>query len=94
MAVGLEQRLGELPPEAGVLFVSVSALPEPGGVPKAFAVRLGIERKFAPEFGTALVRHYLGEELTSGSYEIRTEIFRGRAGRAARADGEARSDQA
>jgi hypothetical protein len=87
-----ERRFAELPPDAGILFVSVKAYPEMGGVPRVITVHLGLERRLSEDTGLALVKHYLAEELASGTFEIRAAVYRGLPGCAARAhDGAGRA---
>jgi hypothetical protein len=92
LAAVWERRFAELIPDAGILFVSVTAHPEMGGVPKVMTINLGLERRLGEDTGLALIKHYMAEELASGTFEIRAAVYRGLPGRAARAhDGASRA---
>jgi hypothetical protein len=77
-----ERRFQQLPPSAGVLFVSVAASPAPRGECRTYEVRLGIQRGFEEATGIALIRHVLAAEIESGRFQIRGAAYRGVAGAA------------
>lgn len=79
-----EEKIRELPSEAGVLFVSVKAEPIEGGDAKRFSVCLGMPRRFDEGTGTALVKHVLKDILTGCDIDVR--VLRGVTG-ACRDDG-------
>lgn len=82
LALGMEQRFQRLPPSAGVLFVSVRAVPESDGVAKSFEVRLGINRLFEEETGLALIKRVLEPEIAEKKFSISASVYRGVLGAA------------
>lgn len=75
----IERRLAEVSPDAGVLFVSVTAQPEEGGKSREFFVRLGIRRAFSEDAGRALIRQLCTQEISAG-LKILVSVFRGISG--------------
>ena len=84
-AMAMELKLSSLPPSAGVLFVSVKAVPSTNGGGVEFHVRLGISRKFTEETGRGLLRKVLEIERFGG-LKLFTAVYRGVSG-ACRDDG-------
>jgi hypothetical protein len=79
-----EETFRTLSPDAGILFVCIRAQAEHGGIPRVFEVILGMDRaRFDENTGHALVKRYLAEELSRGTFEIRSTIYPGVVGRAA-----------
>jgi hypothetical protein len=81
----MERLFAALPPQAGVLFVSIRPDPTEDGKGESFFLRLGIARRFEEETGLALVKKVLQEELRQG-LRIRVGVHRGISG-ACRDDG-------
>jgi hypothetical protein len=78
-----ERRFQQLPPDAGVIFISITAVPELGGDCHAYEVRLGINREFkGTANGILIVQHVLAEEIASGRYRIHATAHRGVSGSA------------
>lgn len=78
-----EQRLQDLPKEAGILFVGVQAYPEAGGDSREFHFTLGIDRKFEEETLKAVLRKTFEKEIEDGYFIITSRIYRGICGAAA-----------
>lgn len=72
-----EQRFAKLPTTAGVLFVSVRAIPTETGHVKTFEVRLGIARHLEEDTGLTLIKHVLEEEVKKGELLFPARVFRG-----------------
>ena len=81
----MEQRFASLPPQAGVLFVSIQPQPVDDGKSVEFYIRLGISRRFDEETGRALVKKVLSEEIKEG-LRLLVGVYRGVSG-ACRDDG-------
>jgi hypothetical protein len=75
----MERRLAQVAPEAGVLFVSVTAQPVEGGKSREFFVRLGIRRVFSEDAGRALIRQICSNEIQAG-LQVLVSVFRGISG--------------
>jgi hypothetical protein len=82
LAQEFESRIRRLPPEAGIIFVGVSAVPCKGGKSDSFDIVLGIDRKFEEATGQALLRKVFEEEIKDGELAITGRVFRGTAGAA------------
>jgi hypothetical protein len=72
-----ETRFQVLPPQAGVIFVSIRAVPAEGGACRAFWVRLGVATRIEQSTGLSLIKHVLAEEIASGKYEIQGAVYGG-----------------
>jgi hypothetical protein len=83
----IEQRFAHLPPEAGILFVSVGPQPTEDGKTVEFFIRLGIQRSLTEGAGRALVQQVLEQEIQSG-LKVYAGVYRGVSG-ACRDDGSA-----
>jgi hypothetical protein len=77
LSVEWMQRFQKLSPDAGVIFVSVTPMPEEGGECRVFAVRLGVVGTLEEATGLSLIKHVLAEEIASGKYEIQGAVYRG-----------------
>ncbi len=78
LAQSMERKFLKIPPGVGVVFVSVTPLPVPGGKCNTFDVVLGIERSLGSvETGAAIVKHILQEEMETGLINLRAQICRG-----------------
>jgi hypothetical protein len=73
----LESRFLTLPPEAGVLFVAIHAVPALGGKTEEFDVRLGISRQFEEGTGLAIIKKVLEDDLASGDIRVSAAVYRG-----------------
>lgn len=67
-----EKRLQALPASAGIIFVSVAAIPVEGGNTIFFDVSLGITKDFDPSLGVSLVKSVFDDEVSSGAAFFRT----------------------
>lgn len=86
-ARSFEKRLQRLSPDAGILFISVKAVPHERGNSKAFEVRLGISKGVGERAGVALVRHVFREEIERGlSFSV--SAYEGISGAARANDGD------
>lgn len=81
-----ERRFQMLPPEAGILFVSISPEPEQTGNCYKFIIRLGIKRPMERATAEALMKNVMEEELRSGRYIIMFAAYNGISGGAARVE--------
>lgn len=72
----MELKFTGLAPDAGVIFISVVAVPAPGGRSKQFEVRLGLSRQYEISTGLALIRKILESEIESG-LELSASVYRG-----------------
>ena len=72
----LEKKFLKLPPESGVLFISVRPIPTPGGRTKEFDVRLGISRRYEEGTGMAIIKKVLEDDL-KGGLDISAAVYRG-----------------
>lgn len=79
LAREMEAELCKLPAPAGILFASVSAVPEEEGVVTSFEVVLGIRRIFEEGTGVALIQTVLGGYIKAG-VDIRARVYRGISG--------------
>jgi hypothetical protein len=61
-----EARLQALPSQAGVLFVSVKAVPVVGGKATSFHVELGLSKTVGEGVGIPLVKKVFEEEIEAG----------------------------
>ncbi len=77
----MEKRLQEAAPSAGILFVSVRAVPVKGGKATAFDIRLGIVRSLEERTGMILIEHLFREEIKAG-IAINAAVYRGVRGAA------------
>lgn len=75
----MESRLAALPSEAGVLFISVTAVPGPEGVAPCFEVRLGMQRRFDESTGIGLIKKIFEKEIKDGM-NIAASVHRGISG--------------
>lgn len=83
MASEFARRLQELPASAGIIFVSVSAVPVEGGQTMTFDVCLGMSQQFDPSLGASLTKKVFEKELEKRLIEIRTvSVFSGVSGAA------------
>jgi hypothetical protein len=78
----MERRLQEVSRDAGVIFISVKAVPALKGDSINFEVRLGIERRFEEGTGIALIKHVFEEQINGGILNIDAAVFRGVCGSA------------
>ena len=78
-ARGFEKRLQHLSTEAGVLFVSVKAVPCADGISDTFEVRLGVRRSI--EAGVPLVQFTFREEIGQG-LNFLVSVYQGVSGAA------------
>lgn len=72
-----EDRFLKLPPGAGVLFVSVEAMPIVGGDSKIYEIKLGLSRWHDGSAGKHIIQQVMQKELAERQYEIRGTTFRG-----------------
>jgi hypothetical protein len=72
-----EQRFKLLHESAGVIFVSVWAVPSPAGKGNTYEVRLGLAQQYEQATGLALIKHVLEEEASSGEFDIKAAVFCG-----------------
>lgn len=89
-----ERRFQALPSSAGIIFVSVAAVPVEGGQTSTFDVLLGMTTAFEPQLGESLVKRVLEEEIEKKQITLRdVRVRRGVSGAASdRGDqGDARS---
>lgn len=80
-AKGMERKFQLLKPEAGVIFVSVRAVPTTDGRCRYFEVRLGMTKRIGESTGRSLVKHVLDEEIDSG-LTILANVYSGICGAA------------
>ena len=78
----MERRLQAVSSQAGIIFVSVKAIPEHKGRSLRYEVRLGIDRKFEEATGVAIIKHVFEDEIKSGSVRIDAAVYRGIRGAA------------
>ena len=78
----IEKKLQELRPEAGILFVSVRAVPCSMGKCDTFEVRLGVTKQTGESTGRALVRWALHEEIEVKRLSILANVYPGISGAA------------
>lgn len=60
------KRLQDLPAEAGIIFVSVAAIPVDNGLSNVFDVTLGMTQGFDPSLGVSLVKKVFDAEIKNG----------------------------
>jgi len=77
----MERKLLRLSSGAGILFISVSAVPEETGDSKVFFVRLGLIKSLTKDAGDHMVRTALAEDIARGAI-IQTGIYLGIRGAA------------
>lgn len=75
-----ESRFQKLPPIAGVIFVSVDAIPAPNGKTTQFLIRLGISKNLSEDVGWALIQQVMKDEIASGVMTITGSVHVGYAG--------------
>lgn len=75
----MEEVLAKLPPEAGIVFVSVKALPDKFGQSKGYTVTVGVSRKFDPATGIAIAKRVLADYVL-GSSSLLVNAFCGSPG--------------
>ena len=80
-ARSFEKRFQQLRPDAGILFVSVKAVPCANGECRAFEVRLGVTRQVGALAGAALCRFIMRQEIDRG-LSIVTDVYQGVPGAA------------
>lgn len=90
MIAEIENRFRSLPPNAGVLFVSVGAVPVEGGNSPELWVRLGLTKNLSRDVGELIVQKVLENELAS-NLKVRTVVYLGVPG-AAHDSSDARTD--
>ena len=79
-AQGFEDRLSQLPEQAGLLFIAVSALPIVGGESTHFEVVLGVSKRLNETMGKMLVVKALDDVMADPKYTISVKVFRGVSG--------------
>jgi hypothetical protein len=84
-ARAMERKFSILPANAGVLFVSIKAMPSSSGGGAEFHVRLGIARHLTEDTGRSLIRKVLEAERFAG-LKMFVAVYRGVSG-ACRDDG-------
>lgn len=87
-AKAMERKFQFLKREAGVIFVSVKAVPTTDGRCKTFEVRLGVTRQIGESTGRSLVRYVLLAEIDRG-LTILANVYPGICGAAHDAGDEA-----
>lgn len=75
-----EQRFQKLPAKAGIIFVSVDAVPAPEGKTTSFHIRLGITKNLTEDVGWALIQTVLRDEIKNGVAKITASVFVGFSG--------------
>lgn len=80
LAREFEARFKKLPPIAGVMFVSVSAVPIVGGNTNSFQVILGMARWLTESAGLGLVQQLLSDELSRGTVRVTAKVILGTIG--------------
>lgn len=75
-----ERRFQLVRGDAGIVFVSVQAMPVIRGVSTEFRVILGISRKWNESVGWALIQQVLHEEIKTGAITITGSVFTGVSG--------------
>jgi hypothetical protein len=83
-AKAYETELRKLPPDAGILFIGVKAVPCRDGKSKSFEVRLGTHRAVGQSASVALVSYTFRHEMQRG-IKFLVSAYQGISG-AARAD--------
>ena len=78
----IEKKFQSVHEAAGILFVSVSAVPAPEGKVTDYVIRLGISKKFEEGTGMALVKSVLNDEIERKAFNISVAIYRGVSGAA------------
>jgi hypothetical protein len=84
----MERRLQEVSPLAGIIFVSVKAVPVLKGNSNAFEVRLGLDREMEEGTGVAVIQNTFKEQIQQGLVTINAAVFRGIRGAASNAGDE------
>lgn len=85
----IETKLKSLPPQAGIIFVAVKAVPAPKGEVKSFEIRLGMMKQFEEATGMEIIKSLFKEEIEKGSFGLLASVFRGVPGAAAHDKGHA-----
>lgn len=75
-----EDRFQKLPPNAGVIFVSVKAIPAPGGNVTEFEIRLGISKNLTEDIGWSLIQYVMKDEIAAKVITIRGSVYLGFSG--------------
>jgi hypothetical protein len=78
----IESRLRILPPAAGILFISVQAVPAPRGEVTTFEVRIGMSKNFDEETGMAIIKTVFQKEIESNVFVLHASVYRGIPGAA------------
>lgn len=80
----MERRFQLLPPEAGILFISVRPDPVLGGLCNKFTIFLGLYRSRIADTntGVALAKRVLEKEIQQGMFSFSISVYRGLAGAA------------
>ena len=79
----LSQRFRDLPEGAGILFISVRAVPVEDGNSKAIDICLGMEQHLDHKLGISIVQKVLEKELNEQRIILRTvDVFSGIPGAA------------
>lgn len=77
----MERKLLRLSSGAGILFISVTGVPEEMGDCKVFFVRLGLVKSLTKDAGDQMVRTALADEIANGAI-LQTAIYLGIRGAA------------
>ncbi len=80
MAREFEKRFQALKEEAGIIFVSVDAVPAVKGLCTEFKILLGISKKHNASVGWAIIRHWMRNEIQAGTITITGSVFTGVSG--------------
>lgn len=75
----IERILHLLPPETGIYFVGVHAVPVPGGESTAFNITAGIDRVFEEKTIEAVLQSVLVKEMNEG-FTFNIKVVRGLCG--------------
>lgn len=78
----LEKKFQSVSELAGVIFISVQAVPAPKGEVDSYIVRLGISKKFEEATGMALLKSVLHDEIERKAFNLSASIYRGVSGAA------------
>jgi hypothetical protein len=81
-ARAMERKFQFLKPDAGLIFISVQAVPAESGRCRVFEVRLGVTRQIGESTGKSLVRYVLQEEMETRDIVIRASVYPGISGAA------------
>lgn len=74
-----ERKFQLLPPQAGLIFVSVKPVPAYKGLCDTFEIVLGFTKKYAIEesTGMAVINKVLAKDIEHGMFTFRTRVFIG-----------------